>query len=1049
MFAGEARLSDGSNDVKWSPLPGAWQLRDGVYHVYGAGRVYVQDVVYDDIMLEVDCRITKSPATKISRPSLRYYGVVRPDGDWMGITVGAKGPGGILPYDICLRANGEVALCSHGEILTVKSVNAQSRLDAQRYVHLAVSVKGAHFTISLNGEKLLDYDAPYYRWGQVGLAAGNVEGDFSNVKLHGRPVRNVLAGEVLMSSTYQFSSQPLPGATVELYSAKGSGEGSVIRKTVSDERGRFRFDDLAPGEKAYWLHASKEGFAGSTARSVSVSDTGPTIQDLCLVGAPRHDIWIDSSMMKNTNGFRQVDDRQCFGAGRIEVKEQRPATERPKWWAEFEFAVAEEGDYVLYIAGYAPKPRYIFRTIMGNFLRTSWSDYWWSIDDAKPSRSSETLTITGERYGENSMMAWAYSAPQHLTAGKHTLKISLRDPAPGQSGDNPLYWWSFDAAVLVEMPALVSPVGDQRVVTTRPELRWRAPRGAARFTVQYSQEPDFSNATVTVGGVTADHLVPAQPLADGVYYWRVKPLPEQETLFDTPFTRPASFAVATGAPAISRVRVSSRTPREAVIEWETSKPCASSLGYGLSALGPSRLVESEARQGLHHRVRLTGLEPMTYYYYTVQATGPDGRDVSSFRRGFCTPRGVIDNENSPFGVFGQAMNYSDKLGAAGAKWYSDFWDWGSLEPSRGSFSWGPVETRIKHASDSGVNLMVTFWGTPPWVRPSHPDSKTYGPDDLQDARNFFRTVAEHCKGRVDWWVPGGEPNLGRDAKFGFPLGYWSSRPHISSYVAYQRATYEGLKSGDPDCHIAGINPANVDLDFIRACYDEGAADTFDVMDVHYYAITQTFEEWEPERIFASLRALMAEYGDSEKPILCSEGGGASSNLDGTTEDTQADNLVRIYVISIANNIHNLCWTYEHDVLPYSGKELHMSMWDGIFRFDPNIHAWEPPVVTPAGEPKPSFFAFRTMTENLSQTEYVGPVNLGPGLRAYRFLGKDRRVTVAWAEKGEADALLPVETEQVAIVNRKGETEHAGVTGGRLELCLTTSPVFVREIWRVE
>ena len=763
---------------------------------------------------------------------------------------------------------------------------------------------------------------------------------------------------------------------------------------------------------------------------MTVSDTEPSEAELSLVGAPRHDIWVDSADMAETNGFQQIDDIQCFGGSRIEFKETAPGDEPFDRRATFEFEAPRDADYVPHFAaGLYPTPHY-------------WSDFWWAFDEGPPQLASETLNIEGLRYGDRSTLVWAHGPPQRLSAGKHTLTLAVRDPAPHTPGGAVKHYaWSFDAAALTEAPVLLSPAAGRPALTDRPTLRWRAPESAGRFTVQLSPDPDFSHGTITYGGITGGSLPVPRRLADGTYHWRVKAHPEQESPFASAFTKAESFTVATEAPAIRGVEVASRTPTEAVIEWTTDEPCTSRLRYGLSALGFDRWADAATRPSRRHRARVTGLEPMTYYYFAPEATDRDGNTVTSLRRGLCTPRGIIGDKNSPFGMFGQGLVYAQQMGEAGVTWYSDYWMWQNVEPSRGTFHWDEPEQRMARAEKAGVNLMVTFWGTPAWVRPSHPTKFTHGPDDLQDARDFFREVAAHCKGRTNWWLPWIEPNVARDPVFGFPEGYWAGRPHARSYAAYQRAAYEGAKAGDPDCRVVGMNTAGVDLHFIRKCYDEGAADSFDVMNVHYYAGAAAFEKQHPERIFEQLRALMAEYGDAEKPIICSEGGGASSGLEGTTEETQADHLIRIYVISIANNIDKLCWTFELDVKPYDSTRIDMIMWMGLFRFHPDAKP-----DSPVGEPKPAYSALRTMTDILHGTEYVGPVEVrgAPGSRAYEFVGRGRRVAVAWMESGEADVELPVGAERVTLINRQGEQREQAAQGGVVKLRLTESPVFVSQ-----
>jgi hypothetical protein len=1018
IAAGQLRVTDpfdGSGKATWSELAGQWQVRDGVYHFSGNGQSFLLDTIFDDVSVEVSCHIT------------RYLTIPQ---DWVGIMFGGDGRTVVANnYQVYIRYTGEVELYTNGKILEARKTGAQAKFAAGQFVRLAVTVKGGHFSVRVDGETLIDYDAPDYRPGTVGLAGCDVEGDFDDFVAEGHTLGNSITGEVLLLP----SQTPVPGARADIYNSTDNYNSLVTRTTVADAQGRFTFADLPAGEKAYWLRTERDGYGGTTGWFVSVNPNGPTTQDLYLLGPPRHDLWIDSADMKRTggpsgSGFQQFPEPQCFGGGRIQVKESRPASGHPQWWAEFEFDVPREADYVPYFAaGLYPTPHF-------------WSDYWWSIDGAGPFRASKTLTIDGPRYGDRGQMTWAYALPLRLRAGRHTLRFILHDTAPhALTGDEQDYWWSFDAAAFAEVPAPLWPAKGRAVPTARPEIRWLAPKNAPRFTVQISSRPDFSNGTVTVGGVTGDRLRLGQALADGTYYWRLKALTDEETLYTTAFSQPQSFTVATPAPAISDLRVTSRTSTAATIEWTTDEPCTGRLRYGLSGLQLSHAVPAENAARTTYRARLTGLSPMTYYYFAAEATSRAGRHSTSLRHGFCTPRGVLGDRNSPFGIFGQGLTYSKQLGAAGARWYSDYWDWGAINPARGVFNWDQAEKEMQRARESGVNLMATFWGTPAWVRPSHPDDFTFGPDDLDDARSLFRAVADHCRGRADWWLPWIEPNVARDMVFGFPRGYWASRPHARSFAAYQRAAYEGFKAGDPDCHVVGIETAGVDLDFIRKCYDEGAADSFDVMNVHYYAITAPFEEQQPEALFGRLRALMSEYGDSEKPILCSEGGGASSGLEGTTEETQADSIVRIFVLSIANNIDKLCWTFELDEKPYGSKRVDMIMWMGLFRFDPRTTP-----ANPVGEPKPSYFAFRTMTENLYGTEYVGPVKLGPGVRAYRFLAPQRRVTVLWAEKGTADTSLLVRPGQVTLINRQGATQPVAVDRGQVKLHLTGSPLYVQE-----
>jgi hypothetical protein len=1008
--AGEATLRDAfDTDAAWVVNIGEWQVRDGVYRVEGTGASYLADREFSQVRAAVDLRITDFGAD---------------ESNWAGVVIGGDAAGGVRDgFMIYIRYCGSVDLFRRGKILATAQSPAREAFAAGRFVRLEVDASEQRVTVSLDGETLIETQTDDPPVGSVGLMTYDVMADFDSFSATGMTVGNAIAGRVLHSP----ASTPAAGATVEIYNSMDGYDSPVTRATVADGQGRFLLSDLPAARDGYWLRASADDHGGSTAWAVTVEDNKLTETELYLVSAPPHDVMIDSAAATELRGLRQIPDPQCFGGSRIEVKARLPVDTAPAISAAYGFEVTEAGEYTLRLAaGMHPTPHY-------------WSDFLYGIDGGPLLRASETLAFEGSRYGDRATLTWAVAPPIELSRGAHTLRLAVKDPVPYPTEEGTTYYaWTFDAAALTRTAVPIGPHDGATTATATPQLSWSGSASADRYTVQYSREPDFSNATVTLGGLQTTTAAPPQPLADGIYYWRVKALPDESTGYGAAFSRTARFTVATEAPAISGERITCRAADEAFIRFETDEPCTSRVLWGLSSLEPTHSLAVSEEPATRHRVRLRGLDPMTGHYLWIECTDGEGHTVRSLRRGFCTPRGTLAGKASPFGIFGQTMVYAPQMAKAGVGWYSDYWDWARLEPARGVFNWEQAEQRMARTKQAGINTMVTFWGSPGWVRPSHPDTATHGPEDLQDATDFFREVAAHCAGRVDWWLPWIEPNIARDTIFGFPEGYWANRPHAQTYAAYQMAAYRGAKAGNPDCRVVGMNTAGIDLDFIRRCYDEGAADSFDVMNVHYYAPDTPFETQYPEKQFADLRALMAQYGDAHKPILCSEGGGASSGLPGTDEASQADSLIRIFVISIANGIDKLCWTYELDGKPYGSKRIDMIMWMGLFRFDPKATP-----DNPCGEPKPSYDAMGTMTGQLLGTEYIGPVGVAAGVRAYRFRGERKEVLVAWAEQGEAGVDLPVGAAQVTIVDREGKETGMDAPAGRVHLKLTGSPVFVR------
>ncbi len=106
-----------------------------------------------------------------------------------------------------------------------------------------------------------------------------------------------------------------------------------------------------------------------------------------------------------------------------------------------------------------------------------------------------------------------------------------------------------------------------------------------------------------------------------------------------------------------------------------------------------------------------------------------------------------------------------------------------------------------------------------------------------------------------------EPNL---------PGWWNI-PNPTNYLAVLKAAYAEIKAANTNALVCLGGVSDVGLGYIRALYELGAAPYFDVVCCHPYTIP-----FAPEGVLdaklAKLRSLMAEFGDTEKPVWITEVG---------------------------------------------------------------------------------------------------------------------------------------------------------------------------------
>ena len=128
-------------------------------------------------------------------------------------------------------------------------------------------------------------------------------------------------------------------------------------------------------------------------------------------------------------------------------------------------------------------------------------------------------------------------------------------------------------------------------------------------------------------------------------------------------------------------------------------------------------------------------------------------------------------------------------------------------------------------------------------------------------RPFVADVMRRFGARLPALEVWNEPNL---------PGWWNL-PNPTNYLAVLKAAYDEIKAANTNVLVCLGGVSDVGLGYIRTLYELGAAPYFDVVCCHPYTIP-----FAPEGVLdvklQKLRALMAEFGDTEKPIWITEVG---------------------------------------------------------------------------------------------------------------------------------------------------------------------------------
>jgi hypothetical protein len=231
--------------------------------------------------------------------------------------------------------------------------------------------------------------------------------------------------------------------------------------------------------------------------------------------------------------------------------------------------------------------------------------------------------------------------------------------------------------------------------------------------------------------------------------------------------------------------------------------------------------------------------------------------------------------------------------------------WFLLEPEKGKWNFQKLDRDVELAEKNRVEVLLTLGMTPKWASSRPTEKSAYGdgyaaePANLEDWRNYIRTVAKRYKGRIHCYEIWNEPNLNI-----FFTG------DMAKMVELTRIANEELKKVDPTIQV--VSPGIGDIgkrmqwldDFLRL----GGGAYVDVIGYHFYV-----PRAKPESMLELARdahQVMKKYNLDNKPLWNTEAGWLIANEDGTPENPAYKTWIKLDRLNAGAFIaraHILAW----------------------------------------------------------------------------------------------------------------------------------------------
>lgn len=391
--------------------------------------------------------------------------------------------------------------------------------------------------------------------------------------------------------------------------------------------------------------------------------------------------------------------------------------------------------------------------------------------------------------------------------------------------------------------------------------------------------------------------------------------------------------------------------------------------------------------------------------------------------GFVTAADDPRDDQSPWAIASGAEwskdhpKFNPMLKDAGIRWLRLFPEWQSIQPAQGEWNFEGADALLADAKENNIRISGIFAFFSKWTSATG-DTRTGPVKDMQFWRDYVRACVDRYKGDIKYWEVWNE----------FNGSFYNSRNGKEAkpreYADLVKNAYDVAKEADPNVMI-GMSCANFDLGFFDQAIKAGAAGKFDFIAVHPYenlGMVMDGNEAAYLSLAGSIRKMLADNKqDPKMPLWITETGvQAPVEPDAENDDKQAEGLVKVFVLSLAQGFDKVFWFEARG--PQYGKGTD----HGLIRKD-----WSK---------RPAYEALKVMTTHLgAEPRYVGWLDLSGGYGFVFDSGKGD-VLVAW-EPVDKDA-RPTFPAPVRVVSKLGK-ESQLASGAPIEL--TRQPVYVLDL----
>lgn len=232
-------------------------------------------------------------------------------------------------------------------------------------------------------------------------------------------------------------------------------------------------------------------------------------------------------------------------------------------------------------------------------------------------------------------------------------------------------------------------------------------------------------------------------------------------------------------------------------------------------------------------------------------------------------------------------------------------EWFELEPEQNQWNFEILDKSVALAEENNVQILLPLGLSPRWAsaRPDEPSiygpGKAAEPKNIEDWRNYVRTVATRYKGRIRYYELWNEANWDN-----FFTG------SIEKMLELSREAYKTLKEVDPEIVVVSPSAANLafkgnkGLIWLDEYLAKGGGEYADAIGYHFYINVKPPETLVP--LISEVREIMTKYEQGDKELWNTEAGwpGSQTSL---SDEEMAAYVARVYILNWDGGVRRFYW----------------------------------------------------------------------------------------------------------------------------------------------